>query len=411
MTRVLFLTQSHNVWGGMEQWLHNFTKWLQDNTDWDVRVGLAWGARFNDPDRYAAAHPHMRVVRLDARAGTESARRRAIVRAIENVVPDLVVPIGLGAVFPAVAEAKRRGSNVRFVVPVRALVAQYFANIVESFPIVDGVVCVNRFFHRYFAERFPEETDRVHYVRHGARARDVKREEWRGPLRVGYVGRLEPIVKRVLDLLPFVEELERLGSPVEIHVYGDGPSELELRQRLPNVIFHGHRTQDDLYREGWPRLDVAMLFSATEGTPNAVCEAMQHGVVPVISRYQGQEEEAFVVHERNGFTFEIGDVVQAAAYVDRLARDRELLRALSATAVADVAGETAERMHRDWVTIFEKTLALPQKRGALVEEPLPRGGRLESLLPAALADRLRVLTGRTFPHEDGWGEWPGSQPP
>jgi len=387
----------------MEQWLHNFTQWLQENTEWDVRVGVAWGARFNDPDAYAAVHAHMRVHRLDARAGTESARRRAIVDAIEAIAPDLVVPIGLGAVFPAVAEAKRRGSSVRLVVPVRARVERYFANIVQFFPIVDGVVCVNRVFHRYFADRLPE---RVYYVRHGARPPVAAHEETSGPLRVGYVGRLEPAVKRVLDLVPFAEELARRESPVEIHIFGDGPSAQELRAKLPNAIFHGYRSQDELYREGWPNLDVVMLFSATEGTPNAVCEAMQHGVVPVISRYEGQAEEAFVMHERNGFTFEIGDVAKAAEYVDRLAHNRELLRRFSSAALN--AADTAERMHRDWVTIFEKTLALTQKRGP-VPVDLPRGGRLDSLLPARLADRIRVMTGRTFPHEDGWSEWPGSQ--
>src|SRR6476646_11400843 len=97
--RILFLTQSHNVWGGMEQWLHNFTLWLQQNTGFDVRVALPRGRKFNDPEAYLAAHGHMRPVILDVRVGTRSIRVRRIVEAIEDFEPDLLVPIASGDIF------------------------------------------------------------------------------------------------------------------------------------------------------------------------------------------------------------------------------------------------------------------------------------------------------------------------
>jgi hypothetical protein len=87
MPRVLFVTQTHNVWGGMEQWLHNFTLWLQNQPEWDVRVGVVRGARFNDARAYVAAHPHIRPLLLDVRAGTESSRIAAVRGAIAEFEP------------------------------------------------------------------------------------------------------------------------------------------------------------------------------------------------------------------------------------------------------------------------------------------------------------------------------------
>jgi glycosyltransferase involved in cell wall biosynthesis len=405
MRRALFVTQSHNVWGGMEQWLHNFTRWLQEQPEWDVRVALPRGRRFNDPDAYVRAHPHIHPMLLDVRVGTESARVSSIVRAIETFDPHVLVPIGSGATFPAVAEAKRRGSDVRFLPTVRGVVPALMANIVDFWPSVDGVVSISRFFDRYFHEVLPvEDAARMHYVRHGAKPAFVPHVD-APKLRVGYVGRLTHDQKRVGDLIPFAAAA---GENIELHIYGDGPAESELRANVPRAILHGYQSQDDLYRSAYPNLDVLMLFSENEGTPNAVCEAMHHGVVPVIARYLGEADERFVTHGRSGFTFRIGDVAQAAAYVRTLANDRALLRVLSEEAKRGIAADTNVRMHRDWVALFERTLELPPKIAPAVS--IERGGRLDRLLPAGVADRVRALTGRQFPHIDGWAEWPGSVP-
>jgi glycosyltransferase involved in cell wall biosynthesis len=416
--RILFLTQSHNVWGGMEQWLHNFTLWLQENTSFDVRVALPRGRQFNDPDAYLRAHSHMRPIVLDVRVGTPTIRVRRIVEAIESFDADLIVPIATGDVFEAVAEAKRRGSKVRFLQPVRALVAELCANILDFWPAIDGVVSISRLFHRFFEENLASDLERVHYVRHGARPAFVPHdrtaiEDPSSPLRIAYVGRIEPGAKRILELIPLMEHLGRLQANVELHFYGEGPAEDELRARLKErAVFHGYQSQDALYRDAYPRIDVVLLVSDGEGTPNAVVEGMQHGCVPVISRYHGQAGERFVVHGQNGFTFPLDAVETAAEEIARLARDRQLLGEMSARAKADVANDTAERMHRDWLPIFEKTLALPQK-GARTESPrhtMEPLGRLDRFLTPSAADALRGLTHRYYPHPDGWGEWPGSVP-
>ena len=68
-----------------------------------------------------------------------------------------------------------------------------------------------------------------------------------GPLRIGYVGRLEQLQKRVLDLPPFADELERRGIPFTLDVAGDGTAVDELRARLPRARFHGWLSTAELY--------------------------------------------------------------------------------------------------------------------------------------------------------------------
>jgi glycosyltransferase involved in cell wall biosynthesis len=416
--RILFLTQTHNVWGGMEQWLHNFTLWLQQNSDFDVRVALPRGRNFNDPDAFLRAYPHMRPVVLDVRVGTRTVRVRRIREAIESVDASLIVPIATGDVFEAVDQAKRRGSNVRLLQPIRALVPELFANVLDFWPVIDGVVSISVLFDRFFREHLGGDAERLHYVRHGARRPFVEHDrlgidDAASPLRVAFVGRIEPEMKRIFDMVPLVERLERDSANVEVHLFGRGPAEDELRSRLSTaalqVVFHGYKSQDELYREAYPHTDVILLLSgAGEGTPNAIVEAMQHGCVPVITRYPGQGGERFVIHERNGFTFRIGDTGAAAESISRLANDRRLLGEMSARAKEAVANDTAERMHRDWVAIFEKTLAMPQKLPRHPSPRRPRAGRLDRVLSPAAADALRQITHRYFPHPDGWSEWPGS---
>jgi glycosyltransferase involved in cell wall biosynthesis len=415
--RVLFVTQTHNIWGGMEQWLHNFTLWLQTNTDWDVRVGMVLGRKFNDPEAYHRAHSHMVPIELDARVGTHSGRVKSLVKAIEHFDPDLIVPIATGDVFEAVAEAKRRGSRVRFVEPIRALVPELMVNVLDYWPVIDGVVSISRLIDRFFREHLPSDHERLHYIRHGARPASVAHDHSRFeqpdlPLRVAFAGRLEPSMKRIFDLVPFTEALIGLGTKAEIHVFGTGPSEHELQEALQAtplpVIFHGYKSQQELYAEAYPFVDVAMLFSgAGEGTPNVICEAMQNSVVLVVSRFPGQAGEAFVIHGHNGLTFAVGDVSTAAKHVDRLARDRALLRQMSDAARRNVENHTDVQMHQDWISVFDRTLSLPQKMLDR-KRAIQRAGRLDRLLPPAMADGLRSRLGRYHQHIDGWGEWPGT---
>jgi glycosyltransferase involved in cell wall biosynthesis len=397
MSSVLFLTQTHTPWGGMEWWVEEFGAWLQ-NRGWDVHAALAKGARFSDPAPYKRLHPSLPTVIMDASVGTESARVRAVLGAIEKTRPDIVIPVGIGASYAAMRESKR---GVRFVVPVLSYFPDTLANIIDNADIVDAAVANARLLLRFLQ---PHLGDRAHYVLQGVKP-PLKYARSNSPkLRAGFVGRLEQASKRVFDLIDLP-----LGDDIELHIWGDGPDRDALQRALPHTIFHGFADKARLYEEAYPNLDVLLLMSEAEGSPNVVWEAMHHGVVPVVSRFLGIEAEGVLRSESNSMIFDVGDMQTAAAYLQRLQNDRELLARLSQQARKDMTEWTDTRMHEGWTAVLEQVLERePLTPRARNVEQSP-AGRLDRLFPS-FADRVRAITGRRFPHRSGWEEWPGSEP-
>ena len=403
---VMIVTQTHCVWGGMEWWVHRFGEWLQQR-GWRVAAGLARGSRFSDDRAYSAAHPHLQAFVMDGRAGTESARVAAVAAAIRRASPDVVIPIGIGATLPAVRNLKREGFTTRLVVPVFSAWGPGLANILDEWDVIDLVVPNARLFEIFLKGEAPDP-HRIVYVRQGVPAARTPSRHDAPRLQVGFVGRLEQVSKRVFDLISLSEHLR--DAAVDLHVYGDGPDRGPLESALHGrATFHGYMPTARLYEEAYPHLDAVLLFSETEGSPNVLYEAMQHGVVPVSSRFLGLATEGIVRHEENALTFEIGASAEAARLLLRLQEDRILLRRLGKTAVETVSSFTDADMYRQWETLVarvrEQDPVMPH-RDAFVSP----AGRLDRVLPAGAANALRLWAGRTPAADSGWAEWPGSQP-
>lgn len=415
MNTVLFVTQTHNVWGGMEQWLHHFSRWLQLR-GWRVRAALPRGRSFNDPVAYLEEHPHLDPIVMDVRDGSERMRVAALAGAIRQSEASIVIPIASGAIFSAMGEARRRGARSRLLVPIRSLHPDLFCNVADHASEIDQVVAISRLIEATISGMLPRD-GRVAYVRHGVRPARRCRTPTPGRLRIGFVGRLEQATKRVLDLPALASALGRRRVPADLQIFGCGPDEKAVRRSVRGsddavpVRFHGTIGQDALYERAYPELDLLVLLSPAEGSPNAVYEAMQHGVVPVVSRFLGQGPERIVRHGETGIVFPVGDMEAAANEIASLAEDRERLERLSQSARHEVEKDTNERMHRDWESILEAMLErAPKPADPALRRPAAGESRLDALLPAAAIAGLRRLLGRSFPHPDGWGEWPGTAP-
>jgi glycosyltransferase involved in cell wall biosynthesis len=396
MRRLMFLTQTHTVWGGMEWWVHHLAQRMLDRS-WEVYAGLAQGARFSDPHAYAAAHPHLRPVIMDARVGTESARVRAVVRALRQVRPDVVIPVGIGAAFEAI-----RAVESVFIVPVLSLHEGWLSNVIESQDVIDLTVPNSRLLEKVLAGL---DVQRLRYIRQGTPRATVARSPRTQRLRAGIVSRLEEGSKRVLDL---VGVAERIGPEIELLVVGDGPDRDALEAQLRGrAQFHGYMPTERLYREVYPNLDVLLFFSPAEGSPNGIYEAMQNGVVPVSSRFAGWDFEKILRDGENALLFDVGDVDRAAQQLHVLAENREVLDRMSIAARRCIMSYTDEDMYDAWIDAIESTTRHTRRGGPRRMQP---AGRLERVgVPAAAADAIRRLLGVRFPHGSGWEEWPGSQ--
>ncbi|MGA5316180.1 glycosyltransferase family 4 protein [Streptomyces pseudogriseolus] len=152
-----------------------------------------------------------------------------------------------------------------------------------------------------------------------------------GELLVGYVGRLAP--EKQLELLAGACAL----PGVRVVVVGDGPSRLGLEQALPDAVFLGRRTGDDLARL-FASLDVFAHTGPFETFCQTVQEAMASGV-PVVAPAAGGPLD-LVAHGRTGLLVPPGDPDAVRDAVGTLAAEPALRAAYGAAGRATVEGRT-----------------------------------------------------------------------
>lgn len=404
MKRLFIVTPTHATQGGVERILEALAEGLPSR-GFEVVFGLAKGLRFHDPRKFAEALPAIRGVELDARSGTIYGRQRALRRAVREVDPDIVLIARLFDAYPVCAALKNAGQRLRLAVTVQAYEPEYFADLRAYGDWVDVLVTSGNLIANAASSLTGFPRERIRSIPGGVLppSRLVAHDDTR-PLRLGYVGRVEQLQKRVLDLAGFCDELRRRGVRFTLDVAGDGSALPELRARLPEARFHGWLSREELYARVYPELDVLVHFADFEGITIAPREAMAHGVVPVVSRFTGLAVEGQFVDGVNALTFDVGDVRAAADAVQRLDTDRALLRELSANARESQQGINSHEGAIDaWAEALRLALELPQRRGTVLP-PQPRDRGALSALPPPVAELVRSV--RRVPHEDAGSEWP-----
>ena len=413
-SRLLILTPTAIVHGGVERIVEALNDGLPAR-GFEVTVGLAKGARFHDAERYRLAYPSLRAVELDARTGTPEARRRAIGRALDGVSPDVVLIARLSSALEVLAERKARGEKIRVAFAIRSFEPNYFIDLSKYGSFIDLCVVDGRLCAEAAEELCGFPKDRIRNIPGGVRsaARFVERDG-AAPVRLGYVGRLESEQKRVLDLARILRALADRGLDFSCVIAGEGPAEESLRASVRSaglerfVNFAGPCDPERLDAEIYPSIEIFLHCAAWEGVTIAPREAMAHGGVPVIARFQGLASEGMFLDGQNCRTFPVGDAEAAASLVEELARDRQQWRRLSHASRESQTGiRSFEGALDAWAESFRDALARPVRSG---KEPLRPGdstvGRLDRLFGEKAGETARRLLGLRFRHSDPGGEWP-----
>lgn len=207
--------------------------------------------------------------------------------------------------------------------------------------------------------------DRVRVVRPAV---DVERFTRSTPIRsagsrarVVTVSRLHWI--KALDVqLAALAELRRRGRDLRWQVVGDGPERgpLEFRARAlgveDDVEFVGSCPPDQV-RELVEASDVFVCSSLSEGTSNAVLEAMALQV-PVVSSAAGGMPEV-ITDGVDGLIAPVGDPIALADALEALIDQPELASALAERGRRTVIdGYTLERQQADWAAAYAEVAAV-----------------------------------------------------
>ncbi len=173
------------------------------------------------------------------------------------------------------------------------------------------------------------------------------------PVRVGFIGRLDPI-KRIPDLLKAVR---LLGADYRLEIFGEGSERSKLQgivQRdglQSRVKFHG---AIDRPRKALEQIDLLVLPSAAEGFGLVLIEAMAAGVPVVATNVPGIRD--VVQDGRTGLLTPVASPKQLAKTVARLIADSDLRRALTAAGRVDVAARfTWEKVLPQYRTLLGLT--------------------------------------------------------
>jgi glycosyltransferase involved in cell wall biosynthesis len=411
---VLFCNQAATARGGVETWLAETCAELVRHR-WRPIVALVRGSSVHRPELFRAAHPDLETVEIDGRGLPRDSRVRAVVRCLRRVRPAAFVPLIVADAHDAACVVKAGGQPVRYVLAMHQNYPAQVADVCRQADFVDlaahpGVLT------GHVLEWAGVPLERIRRIPLGLRpARRARTPRLPGaPIRLGYVGRMTQLDKRVGDLVPFCGELLRAGVRFQVDLVGDGPERAGLEHALSAfpapIRFHGALAPGEIYDRIYPELDALLLFSESEAFGMVLAEALAHQVVPVSSRYLGYRSEGLVVDGTTALLFDVGDAASAATAVRRLDSEPGLADRLRShgrerAAALPTWGETGA----SWAAALDETVARPARVGSLRPRPREGHGRLDRLrIPPALVDVARRWRRRLFgvPPEVRGEEWP-----
>jgi len=155
-----------------------------------------------------------------------------------------------------------------------------------------------------------------------------------GDVALGFLGRL--VKEKGLDIFAEVSrELRRRGVPHKVLVVGEGPARGWFAGQVPEAIFTGFQSGDDLGR-AVASMDVFFNPSVTETFGNVTLEAMAAGVPVVAARATGAVD--LVDDGATGFLVPPRDVGAYADAIARIVTEPQLRDALGAAGHAKAAG-------------------------------------------------------------------------
>lgn len=322
--------------GGAEHQLYNLLKYLKPNA---TLLSLAPGGYWLKPIQALG----YRVIELQ-RSGSYDARRLwGVLQVIRSQQPDIVhlfmdgVPGAYGRIatlllrHPRVVVGMRshptRDPNWYASLTRVALnrhISMFISNAVSSQDYLVEHDGVPRHKSRFVPNGI--ELERF-YPGSDPESRALLLDDWRDKVVVGTVGSFSPakspevymrVIRRVLDQNPNVRFIHAGGGKLREQI-----EQISRELKIDSCIqFLGPRSDvPDVLRA----LDIFILSSSSEGTPNVVMEAMATALPCVVTDVGDCRD--VVEHGQTGFVAPIGDVEALANHILCLAQDSELRRA------------------------------------------------------------------------------------
>jgi glycosyltransferase involved in cell wall biosynthesis len=183
------------------------------------------------------------------------------------------------------------------------------------------------------------------------------------------VGRLNP-VKNFCMLVEVFARLAGKHPDWDLVILGEGPERARIEAAIAGLGLDGRVYLPGLagnVAEWHARASLFVLCSESEGFPNALAEALCHGL-PAVSCDCNTGPRDIIRHDVDGLLTPAGDAAALAAGLDRVMGDDGLRRQFAARAVEARQRFGIERITAMWETLFEVL--------AGARQPASHGGRV-----------------------------------
>ena len=420
--QILFIAPSAYTLSGLATWLDYLLPGLRE-LGWNVTLGLVAGPRHHLPKRYLKIHPDPQTVSILNRTGTEQGRRRAVSRVIKKLTPDLVVTVNVPDAIAAVAELRANGkTNARAIMTCHGIQSNLYKDMYYLRDRMDAIICTNQLACHFANELGKWDRSQIYHAPCGVELIDASpvtsvSQSSCERFTFAYVGRLEQQHKLIYDLKEILANLKELDIKFELLIAGDGPDKAELERNLApeikagDVRFLGLVPSEKLSEQVYSKIDALLVTSISETGPIVIWEAMAHNVAVVSSRYIGSGKENLLHHRENCLLYDLGDLMQAAKALSKLANDHSLRMQIAANGWRTVQSQlTKEISTQNWSNALSSILEQPLRKLIPLEQTKKYSGRLANFIGEEWAEWFRERFPKTEPDNGSGGEWPHRLP-
>ena len=206
------------------------------------------------------------------------------------------------------------------------------------------------------------------------------------PLKLGFVGRVDHLQKRVERFVPLTTCLDQNGIHYQLEFLGDGTGLKHLQQAFrssEHVTFHGKKSGNQ-YWEVLGNWDFVIYTSDFEGSPLAMQEALNAGCIPIFPSIQCGGD--LVVNKISSeLLYQSEDYVAIANTLrDWQNRPQDFIESIRQKGIQISAEYAEDKYHAKFKTFLNHILNQP----IISKHPIPpRRSLLTDLLPFAAMRR------------------------
>jgi len=152
-----------------------------------------------------------------------------------------------------------------------------------------------------------------------------------------------------------ISDLKKKYTHVRSMIVGDGPARVELEEELPDTIFTGYLTGDELAR-AYANSDVFFFPSDTETFGNVTLEAMASGLPCLVADAQGSK--SLVDHDENGYLISVSERSRFLSYAETLAKDSTLRNRLGENSLQKAQNYTWEKINTELLNHYKEVVGI-----------------------------------------------------